>query len=532
MENTLESNTNSVPSTYQDDTSSNKTNWGLGVEHEWVPAIRITSANQALTILKKITTHSSWNEERADKIKTAVEQLLAAGKPLYLYVNFATRKSYDIEEKYDFCNMEWTGLYHLPMLETKNMKFANVQITDVVAELRKNTATIMKLVNKSANKILGTDLKITDEGAVFYLASKGFPPASENFIDIQTETELNSYRIVADTAGSYHFWITLPHNNKTPKSQIMDLHKKAAILLQSVEPLLVAVYGTPDPRYSKTAKDKIFFAGSFRGGVNAFANYGTSRIDLYNHPAFIGMRRLPSNVIPQPVNLNSKNHYIRQIAKHFNSNTKKSNKSNAIIKNNTKTIAKTIRRPSYIYLDKSWDKFVKYGENNNNANSRDYSFAGDLSRELKRRTYPEIGANIRRKKGIDGFEFRIMDHIPEEEIEHLFRNILIVACCSYTATSGKLRIPGQSNSWNDTMTDVLFNGSRSKISSAYIEFLSTQFGVSLPANISNPISLFKELLSKCLATFDKSNGFWKMCEHGEPVVISQNKRILDKLLAK
>ena len=160
MENAVGSNTNSVPATYQDDTTSSKINWGLGVEHEWVPAIRITSPNQALELLKKITESSSWNEARADKIKTAIEQLLAAGKPLYLYVNFATRKSYDIEEKYDFCNMEWTGLYHYPMLETKNIKFANVRISEVISELKKNTSTIMKLVNKSAKKTLGTELEI------------------------------------------------------------------------------------------------------------------------------------------------------------------------------------------------------------------------------------------------------------------------------------------------------------------------------------------------------------------------------------
>ena len=530
MENTVEPNTNSVPTTYQDDTSSSKINWGLGVEHEWVPAIKITSPNQALELLKKIVDTSSWNEDRADKIKTAIEQLLAAGKPLYLYVNFTTQKTFDIDERYEFCNMEWTGLYHYPMLETKNMTFANVKMADAVAELQKNTRTIMKLVNKSAKKILGTEMEITDEGAAYYLASNRYISPSNNLIEINTKTVLDSYKIVADTAGSYHFWITLPHNNNTPKLQIMDLHKKAAILLQSVEPLLVAVYGTPDPRYSKSAKDKIFFAGSFRGGVNAFANYGTSRVDLYNHPSFIDMRRLPSNIIPQPATLDSKNHYIRQIAKHFNSPTKKSNKSNSIIKNDTKTVAKTIRRPAYIYLNKSWDKFVKYGEDRDESQF-DYSLGGQLIRILKN-TNPDIGANIRRKKGIDGFEFRIMDHIPEEEVEHLFRNILIIACRSYSVDSSKFVVPGQTSSWNDTMTNVLFNGSRSKISGDYIKFLSSQFGISLQTTLSNPISLFKELLVKCLGDFDDSNGFWKMCGKGEPIVISQNKRILDKLLAK
>ena len=164
METPLESNT--VPVTYQDDTNSNKINWGLGVEHEWVPAIRITSVNQILTLLKKIVAPTSWNEERADKIKTAIEQLLAAGKPLYLYVNFATQKTVDIDERYDFCNMEWTGLYHYPMIETKNMKFANVKMADAVAELQKNTSTIMKLVNKFAKKILGMEMEIMEEGEI------------------------------------------------------------------------------------------------------------------------------------------------------------------------------------------------------------------------------------------------------------------------------------------------------------------------------------------------------------------------------
>jgi hypothetical protein len=324
---------NTVPSTYQDDNSSDKINWGLGVEHEWVPAIKITSSNQALTLIKKVAEPSSWNEQKADKIKTAVEQLLNTGKPIYLYINFATEKTYNIDDKYDFCNLEWTGRYHYPMLETKNMKFANVKMEAAVAELKKNTSIIMKLVNKTAMKILGTELEITQEGAAFYLGNKAYIQESDNFFKINTKMLLNNYKIVADTAGSYHFWLTLPHSNKTPKSQIMDLHKKAAILLQSIEPLLVAVYGTPDPRYGRATKDKIFFAGSFRGGVNEYANYGTSRVDLYNHPAFIGWRQLPSNIIPQPATLNSKNHYIRQIAKHFNSNTKKSNKSNSIIKN-------------------------------------------------------------------------------------------------------------------------------------------------------------------------------------------------------
>ena len=520
-----------------ENSNTKKINWGIGIEHEWVPAIKITSPQQAIDILKKISIAESYDVKYENLIKDSITKLLKQNKPLYLYIKFDTPETYKIEKKFKFSNPEWTGLYHLAMLETKNMIFANVLLLDVINELKNNTKTIMKSLNTQSMHDIGMKLEIVNEGAVMYLCNYNYNYSNDyeyyydnitnntnntnnKLFSINKNLNLKNLKIITDSAGSYHFWITLPHYNTDIKKYITLLHQKAAYLLQSIEPLLIAIYGSPDPRYSK--KKNIYFGGSFRGGINDFANYGTSNISQYNNKRSLYSRKINSIHIPQPHTING-NHYIRKISNYYKQISKSKKKSIVADNNRTNKYNSISKKSKYIYLKKSMKPFINRTQNHD-------SIYGLLS-GIKKKIYPRIGANIRRKEKIDGFEFRIMDHLPEKDLYNIAQNILIIACMSYELkTYNHLISAATNNAWNDAIVSSLLFGNQCKITHEYIDFLKSQFLLSKLDYNTNSIDVFTQLLDTCLNQFSNKNGYWLMVDKNSKIIVkSQNKIILDKL---
>jgi len=511
--------------------SENGYEWGLGIEHEFIPVIPIKNFNEYKQIYSTI--NNKQLDENDSNVRNLEKEMAKISNTFYLNIPVFYSENY-LSEHFPFSNMEWTGSKGFWMLETKNMNYKNVSLDTLLTELRKNTTAILDDYNKTLTEHFKEKLKQQlelprfdepNEGSIFYLYNQAknrdywSSPKPKVIYEPEQPTHL-----AIDTAGSYHFWITLPHRvNDNHRA----LHQRAAYLLQSIEPLLIATYCSPDPRITARNK-KYLFAGSFRGAVNRFANYGTSLLQDFDSP-LIFKRQMSIKDIQMPGQIDSE-HYIFQIRKRFSENevkkTKKNSSSKESIYNDELVRQKPIIKPKYMYLEDKLEKenffhrpfFYRF---DNNANSD----------KLKR---VNIGLNIRRTEGVKGFEFRIMDHLPEHMLKNLAKVIYLVACMSYEISSDDLLLAATNKGWNKMIADSLFEGYRVKPDPGYITFLENQFAVELQTQSKNAIELLELLVDKCWEKVmkNKKNGIWLILgdDKTKPKIESKNKEILDKLL--
>lgn len=147
-----------------------------------------------------------------------------------------------------------------------------------------------------------------------------------------------------------------------------------------------------------------------------------------------------------------------------------------------------------------------------------------------------IGLNIRRTEGVKGFEFRIMDHLPEHMLKNLSKVIYLLACMSYEISGDDLVLAATNKGWNTMIASSLFDGYKAKPEPGYITFLENQFGLDLHSvqHPKNTIELLAYLVDKCWEKVmkNKNNGIWLILgdDKTKPKIESKNKEILDKLL--
>lgn len=528
---------------YVNDNSNKKNHWGLGIEHEFLPIIKIKSGEDAVKIVKDLYHLENKNEKKSftneelkhlENIKEVIDKLLLANKPIYFYCNFTVNfDKYDSE--YPFSNIEWTGKNYFYMIETKNLDFQNKKLDQVYEELKKNTDKIMLDLNEIIKKDSKLDLNfsIPNEGSVMFLTNKNQIKRKElkSMFGING-CNIDNYKVFTDTTGSYHFWMTLPYNNSETDEHIIVKHQKACYLLQTIEPLLVAIYGSPDPRYQSNNTNKKYFAGTYRGAVNRFANYGSSQINKYSDKNELYTRSKDSSKIVKPTSINSE-HYITKIRNRYKKEIPRSIKKSNLINedkliNNNNLMINTNKAPNYTYFTKEWQNF-------DDGKSPNLDLYNIFYTGLDNIKPPLIGLNIRRKDDIKGFEFRIMDHLPEEEVYDVFKVILLVSCLSYEIDHQHLILASTNNGWNDAMANALMYGSMKQVGKEYLDFISSQFKIPYDTfKNKNPIEVLETLVNKLWSIISKhkSNGYWLMCDDKKPIIKSKNKEILDKLLSK
>ena len=297
---------------------------------------------------------------------------------------------------------------------------------------------------------------------------------SHNILSFETELNESSsdelkekdIKLYQDYTGSYHFWITLPSKKK---DDINITHQKAMYLLQSIEPLLVSIFSSSDPNKSKNA-----VKGSYRNLNNTWALYGFS--NTYNYDS------LDSRVVG------------------FGKEYRKSHKLGTSIyldklMNNITSPINTTKIPDYTLIeDKKWLRF---------------------------------GADFRRKQGINGFEFRIMDHFPEKYLEDVAKILYLIATHTYQIVdSRKMEYPLDNNSWNSMMHQSLINGSDMKIENDYVEHLDNQFRLNFKIT-KNSEELLQDMIDKLFdkVSKNKKHPYWLLVGKSisKPKIVNINK---------
>ena len=563
--------------------------WGLGIEHEFTPVIKIKTFSEYATLYKIL--NNVELDENTDNIIELKKEMNKINNVFYVFIQhsiiYSEFGNFYKNKLFPYANIEYTGLHHFPMLETKNLHYKNTTLQNVLLELNKNTKALLTHFNDAMttkynmhykNTIFKNGFGEPDAGSVLYIYNYNY-----NYNDNTTSDK--THKLAVDTAGSYHFWITLPHkdiNNlkststHTPvserslllKKQALTnynkiLHQKAAYLLQTIEPLLIAVYCSPDPRVSKPNKDnktnKInknnikLCKGSFRGAVNNYANYGTSLLQNYDNKILFS-RQMAIKNLQHPTQIGSQ-HYINQIRNTYNKTRK--NKNVSSVYNNKLVATKTRIKPKYLYLN-----------NNFNTHKIRDAYYYNYYNSKPKSDNTAIGLNIRRRPDIPGFEFRILDHIPEVEMPNIVKIIYMFACMAYEnkkcnhSSSGaskdssdcnNLELAASNSGWHNMITNALFDGYKCNVDKTYVKFLEKQFNITLdiPNNkykhdthekhTSNTyftsITLLEQLIDKCwvVLSANKNNGLWLLLEDEgkqplKPLVISKNKELLDKII--
>jgi hypothetical protein len=448
--------------------------WGLGVEHEFMMCFDASGTkNFTNSILEKI--NGTIDTKRKKEINKVIN-----GKNKFYYV-IPYIDNFDMKE----VNIEASGLNNLPMYEIKNMKFYNVNIKDIVNELndqreRLNNNLVKVLSTKINRKLTPIETRFGAENLIFNTCpNNGYFSFQDNpgFECIGVD----NIKTDVDYTGSYHFWITLPYHKNDTKENIMLLHQKSIFLLQSIEPLLCAYYGSCDPTINKTNKNRLI-RGSYRTANNIYANFGMA--PGYNYNGFDMYARIVKKMQSRKLNIES---YIDKLKKSLRKPLKLSEYPDYI---------------QFVHSDSPWG----------------------------------YGTDFRRKYGIKGFEFRIWDHFPQKYLSDVLKVVYLLATHTYDIDHKDLTYPFDNEHWHTSMFECLMNGYQGKISSEYIEFINSQFSMNLDAK-NTTTSIFEELITKLYKKVlsNEKHHYWTLSgetpkNHKKPKIHNFNKQSQDTAL--
>ena len=445
---------------------ANELEWGLGVEHEFIINLKMNSIQKYIKFLSKL-----YNYKRKDNFTEELKEIVKSYG--FKKINFVL--PYVNSFNLPFVNVEATP-NRIPMYEIKNLDYYNTTIPKIMKELNTQKDMLLDKIKKQIKLFTDIDIELSEsQVGASYLIYNICPES--NYRDFQSMQDIlckdyDNIKFDNDITGSYHFWITLPHKIDESPKEIKLIHQKAMLLLQSVEPLFVALYSSCDPRIKD--KKNIYLKGSYRAGINPWSFYGSANPTSYNNLEY---RNNPQNLIPK-TKINDNKFYLN-VEKKINSKLD------------------VTKRPYYT--------------------------------EFISNKYKYIGQDFRRRSGIKGFEFRIWDHFPQEYLEDVLKCVYLIATHSSKVNADDLELPIVNKSWNDAMEASLLEGYLGKCKSDYVVFLNKQFKLNLKHNSSFEIvykSLITELFKKVKR--EKNNHYWLLSgennkENKKPKIININK---------
>ena len=158
------------------------------------------------------------------------------------------------------------------VLEFKTVEFSNMNFEKGLAKLIELEDTFFIVINS----IPEINQHIDVFGNLVY-HNIGSVDTSLNISDLE---ELKYKIVKEDYAGSYHIWITCPHDKNMSVNKFLNIHSTLANKFQLLEPILAAHYGSPS--YNVFKESDLESKSSLRQFINWVSNYGTSDVSLIN----------------------------------------------------------------------------------------------------------------------------------------------------------------------------------------------------------------------------------------------------------
>jgi hypothetical protein len=302
---------------YHEAYRANDTYWGLGVEHE---TYLETSKLKQITPkeLKEHREHERYSVHYYDVYdmtiwENTIDDLFGSEAKLLLpiLVNSHTFQKTDLygEHRYlteripkpnpkcqemtllewmkqqnpDVFQEEWGKRYTFDgdSIEFTTQDFYKATVYSLMAELQMIEKDIIRALNSLPRE------GILKTYAPFQIASQNYP-----FVSYVTNLKNNAMF----NNGTFHINITLPTvlNENTvilDKTAFIEQHRCFARVIQWISPLLVAVYGTPDPLSESKKYGNKYAAGSQRIAVSRYVGLGTYDTDLMEMGTILTRRR-------------------------------------------------------------------------------------------------------------------------------------------------------------------------------------------------------------------------------------------------
>ena len=174
--------------------------------------------------------------------------------------------------KYFEINHENNWLFDGDTIEFINTKFYNTKLEDILKEIEHSKNEFINNINNTFNK-----LGIYQEYGKVKIMENNNPFAIYM-------TNINN--IAMFNNGTLHYNITLPtklnsEGNIENSEKFINDHKKAIKIIQWVEPLMIAVYGSPDPfsLFNEYSDKNNFSKSSQRCAISRYIGIGTYNSD-------------------------------------------------------------------------------------------------------------------------------------------------------------------------------------------------------------------------------------------------------------
>lgn len=173
-----------------------------------------------------------------------------------------------------------------PYLEIKNEKFKNMKVNDIIRQVGHLENKILKSVHHEYDAFI-YPYSVLDK---VYSVKDNFkdknPPIDRLIFWTQMFSDKFGEDVDVTYAGSYHVWITLPHDEKRYKldseyrKHISGLHALLAHRLQWLEPLFISVM-SGDPRALGSGLN--YPRSSGRSALNELSGFGTTDTSFMIH---------------------------------------------------------------------------------------------------------------------------------------------------------------------------------------------------------------------------------------------------------
>ena len=332
-------------------------------------------------------------------------------KTTYSTVPVANKKycGMSIHEYMNYVSPEYKRLFK------KNVMFDGDTIEFITSEFFKTTVnkTIDELGRIKQRFIREIDTHLSKK--LIFKDSIIYPPYNHGFVNFMTNVD----NLGICNSGTYHLNITLPtkllNNNIADMDSFRDRHSNAVRLIQWMEPLLIALYGSPDIlntidkcNIRKVGLSSNYCGGSLRVMMSRYIGLGT-----YDSVSMIAGKKLDDYDY-----IRNSNYFIRL------------HKETGMCK---ETGGMCYFPPSKIGYDINYNKFKNHG-----------------------------------------IELRLFDYFPEEYLRDVLNFIILL--CEHSLYR-KIDVPQNNDAWNDMAIRCIKNGSDATISNDFYVLLKDMFDI-------------------------------------------------------
>jgi hypothetical protein len=306
-------------------------------------------------------------------------------------------------------------------IEFTTQKFYKTTVNDTMNELN----TIKHVFLREVNKYLANKFVFSNYGKTIC-----FPPHNYGFVKYMT----NMKNIGICNSGTYHVNITLPTTLSLCGMKIKDpvafkqTHKNAIRFIQWIEPLIIALYGTPD--------------------ILSLCAQAQAQADAHAHAYCKGSLRL---MMSRYIGLGTYDTDKMEPGKKLNDFDYKSDTKHYFNQLHSSSSASPYNPPLTIGYDFNYNKFKNHG-----------------------------------------IELRILDYFPEEYLTDVVNFIILVCQHSVYHNLSLEMKPQHSKLWSDFVVSCIRQGSEAMVSNDLYLKLREIFGMDANMNTFCCFSLFRK----------------------------------------